>query len=359
MTTTLQDLGWRHFFAQQLSLDDYETLTPARVMSVERAALALATEQSELSLELAPAWAQLDVLARPTVGDWVLLEADPENPGAQRVERLLERETEIKRRAAGAHVAEQLIAANVDTLMIVSSCNQDFNLSRFERYLALAGQSMIEALVVLTKADLAEDAQSYVAQVQSIGSQINVLALNALEPESVTALEPWCRRGQTLALVGSSGVGKSTLINTLLGTQIQETGAVRADDSKGRHTTTRRSLFLTPDRGLVLDSPGMRELQLTDVADGLAEVFADIEELALQCKFKDCQHETEPHCAVRAAIENGELDERRLHNYRKLLREDAYNTMTVAERRAAGRQFNKTVRSALAQKADFEKGKKY
>ena len=351
MTSTLEDLGWRHFFAQQLSLEDYDELVPARVMSVERSTLTLATEAGERVCELPLSWSQWDPIERPTVGDWLMLDIEDATPV-----RVLERQSQIKRRAAGAHAAEQLIAANVDTLVVVSSCNPDFNLSRFERYLALAKQSMIDAVIVLTKADLADDPQSYLDALASLGSEVDAIALNAHDPASAALLEPWGRPGQTLAFVGSSGVGKSTLINNLLGSDVQATGAIRESDAKGRHTTTRRSLFLTPNRGLVLDSPGMRELQLTDVAEGIAEVFADIEDLAEQCKFKDCQHESEPNCAVRAAIEAGDLDERRLHNYRKLLREDAFNTMTLGERRAAGRRFSKRVRSAMAQRNELEKG---
>jgi ribosome biogenesis GTPase len=238
----------------------------------------------------------------------------------------------------------QLIAANVDVMFLVSSCNEEFNLARMERYLALAMDAGVQPVIVLTKADLAEDAESYREQAMSLSRELIVEVLNALASDEVQPLRAWCVRGQTITLLGSSGVGKSTLINSLAGAEVQATGSVREEDGKGRHTTTHRSLHLLEGGGLLLDSPGMRELGITDAEAGIQSAFADVEALAALCRFNDCAHETEPGCAVRAAIESGELDERRLESYRKLRREEMYNTETVAERHTRVRQFSKVVR---------------
>lgn len=337
----LTELGWRHFFQQQLSLDDLETLRPARVMTIERSLAGLRYDGGHCNSELDLRWQKLPHEERPTVGDWVLIDAE------NAPQRLLQRQSVFKRKAAGERAEVQLIGANVDTLFIVSSCNMDFNLSRLERYLALALDAQVTAVIVLTKADLG-DSQTYLSQARSLRKDLQVIAINSLEADSVAPLREWCGRGQTIALVGSSGVGKSTILNTLIGEQIQITGAIREDDSKGRHTTTSRSLHSLPDGGLVLDSPGMRELKLTEVTAGLGEVFADIEILAEQCRFKDCEHASEPGCAVTEAIEQETLDPRRLENYQKLLREDAHNTMTIAQRHQRFRKWGKNMKARNA-----------
>jgi ribosome biogenesis GTPase len=259
----------------------------------------------------------------------------------------LERSSLFSRKAAGKKVDRQLIAANIDTVFVVSSMNQDFNLNRLERYLALAHESDVEAVIVLTKADCADDPEAYTAKAQTLGESLQVVAVNSLDHQSVDQLLPWCQPGKTVAFLGSSGVGKSTLVNTLSGQTIQPTQAIREDDAKGRHTTTGRSLHLLPSGALLLDTPGMRELQLADCEHGIDETFAEITALAQQCKFSDCQHQGEPGCAVRAAIDAGELDARRLESYLKLMREQAFNTATLAERRAQDREFGRYIRSVM------------
>ena len=241
----------------------------------------------------------------------------------------------------------QLIAANIDTVFIVSSCNKDFNLARLERYLALAYQAEATPVILLTKADMAEDPDHYVVQAQTLG--VEVLALDARSTEVSAALAPWCRRGQTVAFLGSSGVGKSTLVAALTGAEIATAG-IREDDAKGRHTPTHRQLHLIPGGCAVLDTPGMRELQLTDAAEGLGDVFNDLPQLATQCRFADCQHETEPGCAVLHALETGALDPARLRRWRKLMAEDAHNTATLAERRSRSKAFGKMYRRIQKEK---------
>jgi ribosome biogenesis GTPase len=246
----------------------------------------------------------------------------------------------------------QLIAANIDTVFVVTSCNADFNVARLERYVALAFEAGIDPVIVLTKVDLTDDRARYVEAAQAVSEHVSVVALDARSAEPAQALADWCRPGRTVAFLGSSGVGKSTLTNALLGAHAIATQDIREDDAKGRHTTTRRELHATPGGCLVLDTPGMRELQLTDAATGIAAVFDDIDALAASCRFTDCQHETEPGCAVRSAMADGSLDPARLARWRKLEAEDAFNSATLAERREKMRAFGKIVRSAVTAKSD-------
>lgn len=266
-----------------------------------------------------------------TVGDWILLDAQG------RFLRVLQRQSCFRRKAAGSRLSEQLIAANIDAAFVVCSLNDDFNLNRIERYLSLAHHAEVEPVVVLTKMDLCPDPATPSAAVQGLDKRLCVVTVNGLSDDSVAALLPWCRPGQTVVLLGSSGAGKSTLSNTLLGRATQLTQSIRESDARGRHTTTRRSLLAMPGGAMLLDTPGMRELQLADCEEGVAATFADIEDMAGQCRFGDCRHESEPGCAVRAAIDAGQLDERRLLSYRKLLREQAFNGASLAQRKAGNR----------------------
>ena len=333
---TLAELGWRPFFQQQIGLEQWE-YPVARVIAQHRNRLELASEAGEQGFALQPDMPPV------TVGDWLLLTPDG------RFERLLERQSLFRRRAAGSKVAEQLIAANVDTLLIVTSLNDDFNLGRIERYLSLAYEAQTEPVIVLSKADLYDAPERVVDEIHALDPRLLVESLNCLDPNDARKLAPWCGVGDTVALMGSSGVGKSTLVNTLLGKAVQQTGAIREDDSKGRHVTTGRSLHLMPHGGLLLDTPGMRELQLADCDDGIHAAFADITSLAEQCRFGDCQHGSEPGCAVQAAISQGELDARRLASFHKLNREQAFNSATLAEKRARDRSFGKMIKAHLAE----------
>ena len=336
----LRKLGWKPFLQQQLSLDELTDCEPVRVMAVHRSQIEVSGESGDEPVLVSGSLFE-DALEKPTVGDWLLL-----NRASRKPVRRLERSSLFRRMAPGAKHA-QLIAANIDNVVIVSSCNHDFNLSRIERYLALVREAGCRACLVLTKADLSDNHDQY-REALLQHRDLPLLLVNALDSNTLEPLREYCRTGETLALLGSSGVGKSTLLNSLAGTELAATGGIREDDSKGRHTTRHRALYIIPEGGLLLDSPGMRELGLADVSEGLSATFADIGELADKCRFADCAHESEPGCAVQAAVESGKLEERRLHNWRKLEREVSRNSRTLAESRADDRalgQFYRTVQS--------------
>lgn len=277
------------------------------------------------------------------VGDWVLLDNN------KRFCRLLDRSTCFKRKAAGSKMDWQLISANVDTAFIICSLNEDFNLNRIERYLSLVNEAGAEPVVLLSKSDLSDSPQEFILKVQSLDNRLSVESVNCLDSSSVIKLHHWIKEGETIVVLGSSGVGKSTLINTLLGAERQGTASIRENDDKGRHTTTRRSLILMPTGGLILDTPGMREIQLAECREGISSTFSDIEVLANQCRYTDCQHQSEPGCAVRKAIETGEIDQRRLDNYLKLLKEEAVNSASLADKRAKDRALGKFYKRTLTE----------
>lgn len=341
---SIAELGWRQGLQSQLDLDALSSQSPYRVVAVQRnQILCLGFDAQHNIQEVTLStyyWRHELPEDHPTVGDWLML--DQHHEPVQMLERL----TLIKRRAAGQQAVVQLLAANLDTLFIVTSCNEDFNLSRLERYLAIAAETHIQCVLVLTKADLTEDAEQYRHQCHSNFPYQPVELIDATSATSVAGLKQWVGVGQTVALVGSSGVGKSTITNTLIGTQEQATAGIREADSKGRHTTTGRSLHRIPDAGLLLDTPGMRELRMVDAEEGIATTFADIIELAQQCRFADCQHGQEPGCAVQSAIQSQQLDQRRLQNYLKLQQEQERNTESIAERRGQDRALGKFYKTA-------------
>ena len=329
---TLADLGWKSFFSTQVSSAEARQCRPVRVMAVHRGKIAVAGAGLEclISPHLRNSRGEED---RPTVGDWLLIDRDNLEPA-----RILDRASLFKRRAPGGDRRLQLIAANVDTLFIVASCNQDFNIPRLERYLVLAREVDVKPVIVLTKIDLTDAPERFREAAQALQPGLQVESVNARDPESVARLAIRCAKGETVALLGSSGVGKSTLVNTLRGSNSIATQAVRENDGRGRHTTTVREMHRLDHGGWLLDTPGMRELQISDAASGLAEVFDDIALLTLECQFTNCAHETEPACAIQSAIAQGTLAPARLKRWLKLTTEDTINTGSSAKRRTRARK---------------------
>lgn len=339
MSLSLQDLGWSQHFTRQWQPDPAEPLSPARICEVHRDRLDALTPNGPLGLTLPPGLPAGEI----AVGDWVLAGPD------RRVGRLLDRQSLLRRRAAGTDARVQLIAANVDTLFVTTSCNADFNPARIERYLALAHEAGVFPVVLLTKADQADDPQAFVRQAEKLGPALPVLAVNALDPDDLAQVSGWCKPGQTAALTGSSGVGKTTLTNGLTGAGLATAG-IREDDARGRHTTTTRSLLRMTNGGWLIDTPGMRALRLHDASEGIDALFGDIAALARCCRFSDCAHDSEPGCAVQGAIDDGRLEPARLARWRKLRSEDRRNSETLAEARARDRGFGKMIRSVQRDK---------
>lgn len=319
---SLSSLGWSAFFEDQIAADDAH-LDRMRITSVHRSRLSALSPSGQVRLDLPPKASTADY----AVGDWVLVEGQ-----TQLCIRRLDRMSVLQRRTEGGR-GPQLIAANLDTLFIVSSCNDDLNPARLERYLALANQSGANPVIILTKADQVPDSEPYRQQVVGLQRGLEVVALNAKSADAAKALAPWLVAGQTVALVGSSGVGKSSLLNILASNppeREQATGSIREGDAKGRHTTTSRSLHAIEGGAWVIDTPGMRSLHVSDASAGLEQLFAEITELAPQCRFRDCTHAHEPGCAVLAAVETGMLDPARLERWRKLNEENLASTPVLA-----------------------------
>ena len=327
----LRALGWSKYFSDQATSAALSKTPPVRITQVHRNTLHIQGVDLDMIIP---------GLHGVTVGDWLLFDAD-----TPRNSQLLSRKSLIKRRAPGHDRKEQLIAANLDTAFVVTSCNNDFSLARLERYVAMAHEAGVTPVIILSKIDLTTEASDFAAQAQSISPQLSVVCLDARSPEAIELLRPWCQAGQTVAFLGSSGVGKSTLTNSLAGNEAIATQDVRASDDKGRHTTTGRQLHILPSGCAVLDTPGMREIQLTDVSVGLEETFADLHALKQNCRFNDCAHKTEPGCAVQAAVASGEVDVPRLQRWLKLVAEDAENTKFLANRKLRDRAKNKPEKS--------------
>jgi ribosome biogenesis GTPase len=311
---SLLELGWHTRFAAQL----HDNLIPQRVTDIHKSFIGCIGVDGPERLNMTPDLAKQGV----TVGDWVL-----KDPATDQPVQVLARHTLLKRRNARTNMDDQLIAANVNTLFVVSSCNRDFNVARLERYLALAHQGGVVPVLILTKADLADSPGEYETKAMQSLPGVRVHVLNARDPATAETLAPYCSAGQTVALLGTSGVGKTTLTNALTGLN-QRTQDIRNTDARGRHTTTARSMHRMQAGGWLIDTPGMRALRLADARAGLEMVFADIEALAIQCKFNDCAHESEPGCAVRGAVEP-----ERLKRWRKLMQEDLHSAAPITESR--------------------------
>jgi len=315
----LIDLGWNQNFEDELKqINKRENFQIARVAIEYKGMYKLYTEAGEVLAEITGKMRYNNKF--PAVGDWVVIDLQDSGEKAI-IHNILPRKSKFSRNAAGENTREQIVAANIDTVFIVSSLNQDFNIRRLERYLTIAWNSGAKPVIVLSKADLCEDTQAKKTEVETVAFGVPIHIVSSLSGEGLNELEEYLDTGQTAALLGSSGVGKSTIINQLMGSEKMAVNKIRISDGKGKHTTTHRELIVLESGGIVIDTPGMREIQLWDGSDGIKESFEDIETLAQNCKFNDCQHDSEPGCAVKKAIEMGELSEKRLESYRKLERE--------------------------------------
>ncbi|WP_088073036.1 ribosome small subunit-dependent GTPase A [Gottfriedia luciferensis] len=316
----LEKLGWKEAFGEK----DQNTVV-ARVISEQRQIYKLHDGEKEITGEVSGKF-QFQAKVKsdyPSVGDWVVIEPiNNENKGI--IQKVLPRVSQFSRQSAGDKTEEQIVAANIDYVFLVMALNNDFNVRRLERYLLVAYDSGANPIIVLTKKDLCSDLQDKMAEVEEIAFGVPVFSVNSTNGEGIEDLKTLISEGKTVSLLGSSGVGKSTLLNALIGESKQVTQEVREGDDRGKHTTTHRELFFLPTGGMVIDTPGMRELQLWGGEEHISSTFTDVEDLAKSCKFSDCTHEKEPGCAVNQAIENGELDQQRLTSYRKLMKELAY-----------------------------------
>jgi ribosome biogenesis GTPase len=317
----LHVLGWDSSLDSAFAPHRGSGFIPARVAEEHRDRYIVFSEQGELGAE-ASGRLRFTTEARhemPAVGDWVALQ--PSGHATAIIHALLPRRNAFLRKVAGETTEAQVIAANIDTVFVVTDADRDFNPRRMERYLTLAYESGVAPVIVLNKADLTDRVDDLIAQAGMIAAGVSVCALSALTGEGIDALAPFVAEGRTVALIGSSGVGKSTLVNRLLGEERLKTSRIRESDGRGRHTTSRRQLLLLPAGALVIDTPGMREIQIWADEESLQGAFQDVESFGEGCRFRDCRHEGEPGCAVERALAEGSLSPGRLEGYRKLRRE--------------------------------------
>jgi ribosome biogenesis GTPase len=347
---SLDQLGWRACYSIQLTLEDLERGRVARISSVHRSRIEALGDAGSLDVVAAAAW-HAEGSTPVAVGDWVLVEHD-----TRRLLRVLQRQSVIRRLAAGEVQREQAIAANVDTAFVVTSCNADFNPSRLERYLAVVLDAGVTPVIVLTKADLCDDAGRYLDGAMGVAGDAAVVAVDARDPAVHAVLADWLGPGQSVVFIGSSGVGKSTLVNTLTGEPGQATQGIREDDARGRHTTTSRQLVPMPGGAWLIDVPGMRELRIGAAQAGLSEAFGDLEALARSCRFRDCAHGDDSGCALRAAVESGALDPRRLSNFLKLQREATRAAQAEHVRREAFRRTGRLHRKMSRERDQDKRG---
>jgi ribosome biogenesis GTPase len=338
----LFDLGWNENLQKELDKIEVENAFPGRVITEQKNLYDVITDFGEYKAVLEDKlWFEaFDRVELPTVGDWVLL-SQKDGLDQLKIYSIMERKSKLARHSIASHgraidkpgtSEEQLIAANIDTVMLVLALDFDYNLRKIERYLTLMWNSGANPVIILNKADQCENPDELKAEVEAISYGIPVFMMSAKNGEGIEQLDDYLEKGKTITFIGSSGVGKSTIINQLAGEQVMETNEVREADRRGRHTTTHRQMIFLPKGGIVIDNPGIRDIKIIGSEENINQTFQDIVELQNYCKFRNCQHDTEPGCAVKNAIENGDLTEKRFQNYLKLKREIKYLERRKKER---------------------------
>ncbi|MFC2163583.1 ribosome small subunit-dependent GTPase A [Acidobacteriota bacterium] len=344
----LKELGFSDWFQERAKESQQSEFSLARVVAAYKDTFTVRNEETEIPAEvtgklLYGAESNLDL---PTVGDWVYVQYFNENTFAI-IQEIIPRKSLLKRKAAGKKIEYQPIASNIDIAFVIQSLDHDFNLSRIERYLTMVNETHIKPVILLSKRDLisSDDLEQMISEIKNRDPDSDIIAFSNQTGEALDDIQGMLKKGQTYCLLGSSGVGKTTLINRLIGDDVFATAAVREKDSKGRHVTSHRQLIILEQGGMIIDTPGMRELGNIGVQTGLNITFSDVFSLAQDCRFKDCTHVNEPGCAVVKAVESGDLSAQRYQNYLKLRKESAYLEMSYLEKRNRDKKFGKMVKS--------------